>query len=86
MSQISRFPRSPRRRQDLPCGPQRGVAMLIVITILVTMVLIALPFALSMNQGKERTKAVGARTRARFEAETLLELAKLHLIPTTEWQ
>ena len=64
----------------------RGVAMLIVITILVTMVLIALPFALSMNQGKERTKAVGARTRARFEAETLLELAKLHLTGTTEWQ
>lgn len=72
--------------RETTAGASRGVAMLIVITILVTMVLIALPFALSMNQGKERTKAVGARARARFEAETLLELAKLHLISTTEWQ
>ncbi|MDA1195437.1 MAG: hypothetical protein O2894_09670 [Planctomycetota bacterium] len=64
----------------------RGVAMLVVITILVTMVLVALPFALSMNQGKERTRAVGSRARARYEAETLLELTKLHLVAGTAAQ
>jgi type II secretory pathway pseudopilin PulG len=53
--------------------------MLIVITILVTMVLVALPFALSMRQGQERTEAMAARERARQEAETLAQLTTLFL-------
>ena len=65
---------------------RRGVAMLIVITILVTMVLVALPFALSMRQGQERTLAVGARDRARFEAETLADIAKLFLARSHPFQ
>jgi len=58
---------------------QRGVALLIVITILVTMVLVAVPFALSMRQGQERTRSIAARGRADFEASLLAEITKSFL-------
>ncbi len=60
----------------------RGVAMLIVITILVTMVLVAVPFALSMRQGQERTQATVARSRAKYEADLLADLVKMFLVET----
>ncbi|MDJ0521092.1 MAG: hypothetical protein QNJ90_03355 [Planctomycetota bacterium] len=59
---------------------ERGVAMLIVITILVSMVLVAVPFALSMRQGQERTQANIARGRAKYEADLLADLVKLFLV------
>ena len=61
---------------------QRGIAMLIVVTVLVTMVIVALPFAMSMRQGRERTEAVVARDRATFEADLLADLAKTWLKTT----
>ena len=65
---------------------QSGVALLIVITILVTMVLVAVPFALSMRQGQERTQANVARSRARYEANLLADLVKLYLVRTHPYQ
>ncbi len=61
---------------------ESGVALLIVITILVTMVIVAVPFAMSMRQGQERTESVAARSRAEFEAGLLTEIAKLYLVRT----
>ena len=52
---------------------ERGIALLLVVTILVTMVLVALPFAVSMRQGEERTQALGAQQRAEDEARLLAE-------------
>ncbi len=57
----------------------RGVALLIVITILVSMVIIAVPFAVSQRQGQERTEAIAAQNRAEFEAGVLLDLAHFWL-------
>ena len=67
-------------------APQRGVALLIVVTILVTMVIVAVPFALSMRQGQQRTEAARARGRAVFEADILCEMTKLFLVRTTPSQ
>ena len=53
--------------------------MLIVVTVLVSMVIVALPFAMSMRQGRERTEAVVARNRAEFESVLLADLAKAFL-------
>lgn len=67
-------------RERLFPEKSRGVAMLIVITILVSMVLVAVPFALSMRQGQERTQANVARSRAKYEADLLADLVKLFLV------
>ena len=56
--------------------PGRGIALLMVITVLVTLVLVAVPFAISMRQGRERTTSETAASRALFEADLLLEAMK----------
>ena len=61
---------------------QRGVAFLLVVTILTAMVLVALPFAMSMRQGEERTQAVAAQDLASYQARQLADLVKLHLQST----
>ncbi|MGE0192860.1 MAG: hypothetical protein AB7T63_12560 [Planctomycetota bacterium] len=58
---------------------ERGIALLLVVTILVTMVLVALPFAVSMRQGEERTQALGAQQRADDESRLLAEHMALWL-------
>ena len=60
-----------------------GIALLMVITVLVTLVIIAVPFAVSMRQGHERTTSELARSRAEFESSLLLESMKQALGRTT---
>jgi hypothetical protein len=57
----------PSTRRD-----ERGVAMLIVITVLAVLVMIAVPYVLSMKRGQENTEALAAQERADFEAGLLL--------------
>ncbi len=57
-------------------GASRGIALLLVITVLVTLVLVAVPFAISARQGRERTNSELAKGRALFEADLLLEAMK----------
>ena len=76
LDRLSTPPKAQTKRRE------RGVALLIVVTILVTMVIVAVPFALSMRQGQERTQAVAARGRATFEASLLAEITKLFLART----
>lgn len=66
-------------RRNPRTARERGVALLLVVTILVAMVLVALPFAVSMRQGEERTQAIGAQQRAEHESRMLADLVKLHL-------
>ena len=47
----------------------RGIAILSVITVLVTLLMIAIPFVISMKLGRDRTQSSAARNRAAFEAE-----------------
>ncbi len=60
----------------------RGVALLMVITALVTLLIVAVPFAISMRKGHERTTSEMARGRALFEAELLVEAMK-HAMSST---
>lgn len=55
---------------------EKGIALLLVITVLVTLVIVAVPFALSMRQGHERTTSELAKGRADFEASLLVEAMK----------
>ena len=67
------------QHRDLSPSGEQGVAFLLVVTILTAMVLVALPFAMSMRQGEERTHAVAAQDMASYQARQLADLVKLHL-------
>jgi hypothetical protein len=47
---------------------RRGIAILSVVTVLVALLVIAIPFVISMKLGRERTESSAARSRATFEA------------------
>lgn len=70
----------PPSRRSPPA--QRGVALLIVITVLVVLVMIAVPFVLAMRHGQENTEALAARERADLEAGLLLQMVKQMLART----
>ncbi|MFV1958355.1 MAG: hypothetical protein ACC662_02965, partial [Planctomycetota bacterium] len=76
------LPRSPLTGDGGPRAPERGIALLLVITVLVTLVIVAVPFAISMRQGRDRTTSEMARDRALFEAGLLLEAMKHGLAAT----
>lgn len=63
--------------------PSAGIALLMVITVLVTLVIIAVPFAISMRHGHERTTSELARSQAEFESSLLIEAMKQALGETT---
>jgi hypothetical protein len=63
----STFDRPPRR----PSRRERGIAILSVITVLVALLIIAIPFVISMKLGRDRTQSNAYRNRARFEAEEI---------------
>ncbi|HVG92971.1 MAG TPA: hypothetical protein VND21_00880, partial [Planctomycetota bacterium] len=57
---------------DRPLSPARaprGIAILSVITVLVALLLIAIPFVISQKLGRDRTEATAARNRAVYEAD-----------------
>ena len=73
---------NPADRAPVRPSSSRGVALLMVITALVTLLIVAVPFAISMRKGQERTTSELARNRALFEAELLVEAMK-HAMSST---
>ena len=68
---------------------ERGIALLMVITVLVTLAIVAVTFAPQMQRGRERTESNAAKQRAEFEVRMVLDhvvqyLAKSH--PHSEQQ
>src|SRR5262245_27019322 len=61
---------------------QRGVAIVSVITILVALILIAIPFVISMKLGRDRTTSTAARNRAAFEADLVCRAVVSYLHKT----
>jgi hypothetical protein len=61
--------------------PERGIALLSVVMVLVALILIAIPFAISMKGGRDRTHATVERQRAAHEAEQIVRAVAswLHL-------
>ena len=62
-------PERPMVPSSRPARARRGIAILSVITVLVALILIAIPFVISMKLGRDRTTATAARNRAAFEAD-----------------
>jgi hypothetical protein len=48
--------------------PDRGIALVAVVTVLVALLIIAIPLAISMKLGRDRTETSAARNQAQFEA------------------
>jgi len=65
-------------------GHERGIALLTVITCLVALMIIAVPFAISMRMGLERSEVHNARLRARNTVDSILNFQKAYLVQTTE--
>jgi len=65
-------------------GHERGIALLTVITCLVALMVIAVPFAISMRMGQERSEVHNARQRARNTVDSILNFQKAFLVQTTE--
>jgi len=63
---------------------ERGVALLTVITALVALMVIAVPFAITMRMGYERSRAHNARTRAQHQVDSIMRFLEAYLVRTTE--
>ncbi|MHC4938844.1 MAG: hypothetical protein ACYTHK_07745 [Planctomycetota bacterium] len=63
---------------------ERGIALLTVITALVALMVIAVPFAISMRMGQERSEVNNARRRAQAMVDSILNFQKAYLLQTTE--
>ncbi|MHC4849044.1 MAG: hypothetical protein ACYTEG_11400, partial [Planctomycetota bacterium] len=63
---------------------QRGIALLTVITALVALMVIAVPFAISMRMGQERSAVNNARRRAQSTVDSIINFQKAFLLQTTE--
>ena len=62
---------------------ERGIALLTVITALVALMVIAVPFALQMRKGYERSKDLNARKAVRMQADSVLRFLEAFLVQTT---
>ena len=58
---------------------ERGIAILSVITVLVALILIAIPFVISQKLGRDRTESSAARSRALFEADLVCRAVTSYL-------
>ena len=58
---------------------ERGVAILSVVTVLVALILIAIPFVISQKLGRDRTESSAARSRALFEADLVCRAVTSYL-------
>ena len=63
---------------------ERGIALLTVITALVALMVIAVPFAISMRMGQERSAVNNARRRAQSTVDSIINFQKAFLLQTTE--
>ncbi len=58
---------------------EKGVAILSVVTVLVALILIAIPFVISQKLGRDRTESSAARSRALFEADLVCRAVTSYL-------
>ena len=63
---------------------ERGIALLTVITCLVALMIVAVPFAISMRMGQERSMINNARKRGQATVNSILQFQKAFLLQTTE--
>jgi len=63
---------------------ERGIALLTVITALVALMIIAVPFGIAMRMGYERSVANNARTRAQTQVDSAMEFLKAYMARSTE--
>jgi hypothetical protein len=63
---------------------ERGIALLTVITALMALMVIAVPFAIAMRMGRERSVATNAKARARHQVESVLRFLESYLVRSTE--
>ncbi|MHC4550854.1 MAG: hypothetical protein ACYTEZ_19025 [Planctomycetota bacterium] len=63
---------------------ERGVALLTVITALVALMIIAVPFAITMRMGYERSVASNARSKAKHQVDSVLRFLEAYAVRTTE--
>ncbi len=62
----------------------RGIAILTVITVLVALMVIAVPFAISMRLGYERSEQNNARVKAKRQVDSTMRFLEAALVRTTE--
>ncbi len=62
---------------------ERGIALLMVITVLVTLAIVAVTFAPQMQRGRERTESNAAKQRAEFEVRMVLDHVVQYLAMST---
>src|SRR5437867_11342346 len=65
--------------------PDRGIALLSVVTVIVALIVIAIPFAISMRLGRDRTESSSYRARAAFEADLIVRAVESYLRGTTPY-
>ncbi len=75
--------RADRGAPERILSPESGVAFILVLTCLLTLLVIALPFAVTSRSDYRAAVAVDARIRARLGAEQALEMARWRLLSTT---
>jgi hypothetical protein len=63
---------------------QRGIALLTVITALVALMIIAVPFAITMRMGYERSVHHNARSGAKHQVDSVLRFLEAYAVRTTE--
>ena len=63
---------------------ERGIALLTVITALVALMVIAVPFALQMRKGYERSQDENARKAVMMQVDSVMRFLEAYLVQTTE--
>jgi hypothetical protein len=63
---------------------ERGIAILTVITALVALMIIAVPFGIAMRMGYERSVASNARVKAQTQVDSALDFLEAYLGRTTD--
>ncbi len=63
---------------------ERGIALLMVITCLFALMVIAVPFAITMRLGLERSETHNARGRAKQIVDSTIRILEASLVRTTE--
>ncbi|MFB3066384.1 MAG: hypothetical protein ACE10D_07695, partial [Planctomycetota bacterium] len=71
------------RRTDAPRS-ERGVAILTVITALAALIVIAVPFLITMRVSYERSEQNRARQQAQNDADSLMRFLESYLVRTTD--
>ena len=63
---------------------ERGIALLTVITALVALMIIAVPFGIAMRMGYERSLANNARAKAQTQVDSALDFLEAYSVRSTD--